>query len=105
MPTIEHNNITKASLQCAVWALQCQVIVDALTARDPNPTGFHRHAVGVVAMKAWNAYANVTRAHEPEELERLWTTAAEAAESAANLLMAYSTTLAPPADPNVPDVS
>lgn len=96
MPTIEHDNITRASLKCAAWALQCQVIVNTLTARDPQTTGFHRYAVGVIAMKAWNAYANVTRAHEPEELERLWSDAADAAESAANLLMAYSNTLTRP---------
>ena len=81
MPTIEHDNITRASLKCAAWALQCQVIVNTLTARDPQTTGFHRYAVGVIAMKAWNAYANVTRAHEPEELERLWSDAADAAEA------------------------
>lgn len=105
MPTIEHTNITRASLKCAAMALQCQVIVNALTARDPETTGFHRHAVGVIAMKAWNAYANVTRAHEPEELERLWTDVTHAAESAANLLMAYSTTLARPTVTAVTDVS
>ncbi len=94
MPTKEHDSITRASLKCVVWALQCQALVNTLTAQDPNPTGFHRRAAGVIATNAWNAYANVTRAHEPEELERLWNNASDAAESAANLLMAYSVTLA-----------
>lgn len=98
MPTIEHDNITRASLKCAAWALQCQVIVNTLTARDPETTGFHRHAVGVIATRAWNAYANVALdgGMGPEELERLWSDAADAAESAANLLMAYSNTLTRP---------
>jgi hypothetical protein len=96
MPTIEHTNIARASLQCAVWAHQCQAIVNNLTARDPNTTGFHRRAVGAIAMKAWDAYVNVTRAHDPEEHERLLDDASDAAESAANLLMAYSNTLTRP---------
>jgi len=95
MPTIEHDTITHASLKCAAWAFQCQVIVNNLTARDPNTTGFHRMAAGRMATRAWNAYAHVALdvGMGPEELERLWTDAAEAAESAANLLMAYSNTL------------
>ena len=96
MPTIEHAVITHATLQC-------QVIVANLTARDPNTTGFHRMAAGSMANRAWNAYTNVTLngGMEPEELERLWADASEAAESAASLLMAYSTTLVRPITPDV----
>ena len=101
MPTIEHNSITRASLNYAAWAFQCLVLVNSLAVDDPN-TGFHMYAADSLARDAWDAYSKVTRAHEPAELESLMGAAADAAENASNLLMAYSTTLA---RPNTPDVS
>ena len=81
--------------------------ISRIKAPSPNTTGFHRMAAGSMANRAWNAYTNVTLngGMEPEELERLWADASEAAESAASLLMAYSTTLARPTVTAVPDVS
>ena len=95
MSTTEHNALTKASLKCAVWALQCQALVNTLTDSDPGATGFHRLAVADMANGAWDAFTNITKAHEPADLDKLWDDASAAAESAANLLMAYANTRTP----------
>lgn len=94
MPVTKHQIISQASLQCAAWALQCQLLVNDITTRDPNTTGFHRLAASAQAARAWRAYVTVTRTHDPEELARLSGVVSEAVESAATILMVYSTALA-----------
>lgn len=96
--TTDRKLFTRAALAIAVRALQCDAWVRALTTRDPDTTGFHRLASGKMAERAWKCCLEVAtnEGGDPNDLALTVMHGADAAESAENLLIAYSNTLRAP---------